>query len=212
MNKLLTIDSTICQTELCELGIKYPTDKSPLNTDNNLHKHAYTAIYNLLFSNIKYKPIRLAEIGIYHNMSMCCWREFFPNATLYGLEYNQDFINNALEHNLNNTFYSTIDVTNKQSIQTAFDKLENKMDIIIDDSTHQPPHQIDIIQTCLHYINSGGYLVIEDLFKSVDTQLFSQILDHMRDIVADYFFIDANHKNRYSAEWDNDRLLIIIKR
>lgn len=212
MNKLLTIDSTLCSTELCELGVKYPTDKSPLNTNNHLYKHAYTAIYNLLFSSLKYKPIRLSEIGIYHNMSMRCWREFFPNATLYGLEYNQDFINNALEHNLNNTFYSIIDVTNKQSIKAAFNNLEHKMDIIIDDSTHQPLHQINIIQTCLDYLNSGGYLVIEDLFKSVDIELFSQILNNMTDFVADYFFVDANHKNRYSVGWDNDRLLIIIRR
>lgn len=211
-NKLFSIDSTFCATELCKLGAKYPTDKSPINNESNLHKHAYMAIYNLLFASLKHRPIKLAEIGIYHNMSIRCWREFFPNATLYGLEYNQNFINSALEHNLSNTFYSTIDVTNEQSIQAAFDNLEHKMDIIIDDSTHQPPHQINVIQTCLNYLNSGGYLVIEDLFKRVDTQLFSQILDNMTDVVADYFFVDANHKNKYSAEWDNDRLLIIIKR
>jgi hypothetical protein len=50
----ITIDSSNSITELCTLGVKYPTDKSPYNTDDNLHKHAYTAIYNLLFSNLKY--------------------------------------------------------------------------------------------------------------------------------------------------------------
>lgn len=212
MSKLLSIDSTLCATDLCELGVKYPTDKSPLNKESSLHKHAYTAIYNLLFASLRYKPIKLAEIGIYHNMSMCCWRDFFPSATLYGLEFNQAFIHNALGYNLDNTAYFSIDVNNKNSIQAAFDNLGATMDIIIDDSTHQPHHQINVIESCLNYLNSGGYLVIEDLFKRVDTKIFSEVLDNMKNVVSDYFFIDANHENRYSAEWDNDRLLIIVKR
>jgi hypothetical protein len=211
-NKLLTIDSTLCTTTLCELGVEHPTDKSPINTNPSLHKHAYTAIYSLLFSSIRHKPIKLAEIGIYHNMSMCCWRKFFPQATLYGLEFNKGFIDNAVSHNLNNTHYSSIDVTNKYSILAAFDQLNTKLDIIIDDSTHQPLHQMNVIESCLGYLNSGGYLIIEDLFKRVDMSSFIEALNTMQDTVADYFFIDANHKNRFSAEWDNDRLLIIIRK
>ena len=211
-SKLFSIDSTLCGTELCKLGAKYSTDKSPLNTNPSLRKHAYTAIYNLLFSSLKHKPVKLAEIGIYHNTSMCCWRDFFSQATLYGLEFNQTFINNALSHNLKDTFYCSIDVTNEHSIDLAFNRLGCKMDIIIDDSTHQPPHQLNVIRSCLNYLNSGGYLVIEDLFKSVDTKLFSDVLDNMSDLIVDYFFIDAEHKNRFSAEWDNDRLLIIIRK
>lgn len=212
MNKLLSIDSTLCSTDLCRLGAKYPTDKSPLNKDNNLHKHAYTAIYNLLFSSMKNKQINLAEIGIYNNMSIHCWRDFFPKATIYGLEFQEACIKNALSHNLPNTFYYSIDVKSEHSVKSTFDKLNCKLDIIIDDSTHQTSDQINVITSCLNYLNSGGYLIIEDLFKRVDTKIFSEVLDKMKDSIIDYFFIDANHKNRYSAEWDNDRLLIIIRR
>ena len=48
----IVIDSTNSITELCLLGVKYPTDKSPYNSDKNLHKHAYTSItYCSLTSN-----------------------------------------------------------------------------------------------------------------------------------------------------------------
>jgi predicted O-methyltransferase YrrM len=161
---------------------------------------------------MRHKPIKLAEIGIYHNMSMCCWRKFFPQATLYGLDFNKGFIDNAVSHNLDNTHYSSIDVTNKQSILAAFDQLNTKLDIIIDDSTHQPTDQINVVVSCLDYLNSGGYLIIEDLFKKVDLSTFTAVLDNLRDIVVDYFFIDANHKNKFSGQWDNDRLLIIIRK
>ena len=83
----ISIDSTNSITELCLLGVKYPTDKSPYNTDPSLHKHAYTSIYNLLFSNIRYNDLRIGELGILENHSMLSWREFFPNAKLYGFEW-----------------------------------------------------------------------------------------------------------------------------
>jgi hypothetical protein len=212
MKNFLSIDSTFCCTELCELGAKYPTDKSPINKDSKLHKHAYTAIYNLLFASLKFESINIAEIGIYHNMSILCWRDFFPNATIYGLDFNETLLNNGKKYDLKDVSYSTINVTDKNNIAVAFDKIGKKMDIIIDDSTHQPPDQINVIQSCLNYVNSGGYLIIEDLFKRVDTSVFSSVLDNMTDLISHYFFIDANHANRYSAEWDNDRLLVIIRK
>ena len=46
----LVIDSTESVTDLCRLGVKHPTDKSPYNESSSLHKHPYTAVYNLLFS------------------------------------------------------------------------------------------------------------------------------------------------------------------
>ena len=93
----ITIDSTNSVTDLCLLGVKYPTDKSPYNTEGNLHKHAYTAIYNLLFSNIRYKDIKLGELGILDNNSMLSWREFFPNAKLYGFEWFDERLDKAIE-------------------------------------------------------------------------------------------------------------------
>ena len=78
MNKInsLIIDSTNSKTDLCVLGTKYPTDKSPYNTENTItpngsgHRHPYTAVYDFIFSSIRYKEISLAEIGVLDNMSM----------------------------------------------------------------------------------------------------------------------------------------------
>jgi hypothetical protein len=212
IKKLITLDSTLCSTDLCILGEKYPTDKSPLNTHKYLHKHAYTPIYSLLFANLRYRPVNIAEIGIYHNMSVLCWRDFFPSANIYALDFDESLLRNGERYNLSNVFYSVINVKDTQSIETSFNNINQKMDIIIDDSTHQPHDQINVIKSCVHYLNAGGYLIIEDIFKNVDTNIFSSILDEMTNLISDYFFIDANHKKRYSGEWDNDRLLIIIKK
>ena len=39
INKLI-IDTTNSRTELCDLGVKYPTDKSPYNNDSK-NKHIF---------------------------------------------------------------------------------------------------------------------------------------------------------------------------
>ncbi len=70
INRLI-IDSTESITDLCLLGSKYRTDKSPLSSplakfvDNPIeYGHAYTAIYDFLFHGLRHKKIKFAEIGV----------------------------------------------------------------------------------------------------------------------------------------------------
>lgn len=121
-NKLI-IDSTYSRTELCELGKIYPTDKSPYNEGSSSgHKHAYTAIYDLLFSTLKYKDINFGEIGIEFNKSMICWRNYFINSNLYAWEYDNEKIVSALNDNLD-VIYDYINVEDENSIDFALKKL-----------------------------------------------------------------------------------------
>ncbi len=118
-------------TDLCMLGIKYPTDKSPYNQEQGLHKHAYTAIYDLLFSHRRYDDLILGEIGILDNNSMLSWREYFPNAVLHGFEYSQERLSKALNDNLPNTYYHFMDVLHKDSIRNGL-SIFTGFDIIIE--------------------------------------------------------------------------------
>ena len=49
--KKLTINTTYFNTDLCEIGKKYNSDKSPHAP--NKHRHAYTGIYHFLFHKIR---------------------------------------------------------------------------------------------------------------------------------------------------------------
>jgi predicted O-methyltransferase YrrM len=209
INKII-IDTTNSITELCDLGVKYPTDKSPYNNDYGLHKHPYTAIYNFLFLPFKNKNINFAEIGIYLNMSMMCWREFFTNANLYGFEYESDYLTNAIEHNLNNTKYSYIDITNKESLNTELSKFE-KFDIILEDSTHRFEDQINLCEIAYKYMNPGGILIIEDIFRNESETRYLESLQSVKDYYSDIFFIETEHSLKQSPGWDNDKLLILYR-
>ena len=58
-----------------------------------------------------------------------------------------------------------IDVTNKNSILSGFEKMGKQYDCIIEDTTHQFEDQIRVIENCHEYLKDGGLLIIEDIPK-----------------------------------------------
>lgn len=208
----LTIDSTNTISDLCLLGKKYPTDKSPYSKEDNGsgHNHAYTAIYDLLFASARYKEIKIAEIGILNNMSMLCWRDYFPHAKLFGFEYDLGYLENGKSANLNNTVYDFINITDKISIEKCMVDY-GKFDIIIEDSTHRFEDQIRFIDVAHKYLNPGGILIIEDIFKSEDENRYSNNIMHIRDYYSTITFINADHELKKSPGWNNDKLLVLIR-
>lgn len=205
----ISIDSTNSITELCLLGVKYPTDKSPYNNDGNLHKHAYTSIYNLLFSNIKYNNLHIGEIGILDNHSMLCWREFFPNAKLYGFEWFDSRLDKAISDNIPNCLYFKMDVTNPESIEKGLINVGNNFDILIDDSTHVFEDQIKFINVAYKHLKPGGFLIVEDIFINAKEKDYLQAINHLSDYFSSATFIFANHDLKHSPGWNNDKLLVL---
>jgi hypothetical protein len=204
----ISIDSTNSITDLCLLGVKYPTDKSPYNNDKGLHKHAYTSIYNLLFSNIRYEPIYLGEVGILDNHSMLCWREFFPNAKLFGFEWFDSRLEKAINDGIDCT-YIKMDVTSPTSIERALSSTNNEFDILIDDSTHVFEDQIKFINVAYKYLKAGGFLIIEDIFINAKEEDYEKAIHHLSDYFSSATFIFANHDLKHSPGWNNDKLLVL---
>lgn len=208
INKLV-IDSTNCISDLCEIGDKWDTDKSPYNKNPNLHKHPYTGVYNLLFSSVRYQKLNIAEIGILDNKSMLCWRDYFPSARLYGYEWFDDKIENALSQNLPNTFYHKMNVQSNDSIEEGFKWANCSFDIIIEDSTHNFEDQIRVIDVAYKYMHAGSILVIEDIFRDRDEHRYEEHLINASKYFSSATFILTEHKLRYSPGWNNDQLLIL---
>jgi hypothetical protein len=206
----IRIDSTNSMTDLCMLGIKYPTDKSPYNQEQGLHKHAYTAIYDLLFSHRRYDDLILGEIGILDNNSMLSWREYFPNAVLHGFEYSQERLSKALNDNLSNTYYHFMDVLHKDSIRNGL-SIFTGFDIIIEDSTHVFEDQIRVANEAVKFLKTGGFLVIEDIFINADESKYEQELECISEYFSSATFIFADHDLKHSPNWNNDKLLVLVR-
>lgn len=201
-------------SELCDIGKKYDTDKSSQrsNVTDYRHCHPYTLFYEGLFRNKKNENLKIAELGILDGGSLRMWQEYFTNAEIYGLEYNNNLITN-FKQNFNNDriTLANIDVTNKDSIINAFSNLNTLYDIIIEDTTHQFEDQIRVIENTYKYLKPGGIMIIEDIFKSYNEINYINRLKPILDKFRNYYFVEVDHVNKVSTGWNNDKLFILIK-
>jgi hypothetical protein len=210
-NKIF-IDTSLSVTELCELGKKFPTNKSPIQLIG--HRSGYTGVYNILFSSLKYKKISLAEIGIEDNNSIKMWRKYFRKASIHGFEYDKVKIRKAKKHNLKKTYIHKMDVQNSKDIFNGFKKVKTKFDIIIDDSTHIFEDQIRIIKNSYKFIKSGGILIIEDIYKYKTKYSEENYFNHLKNFkkyFSNIVFIDCGHINNFQSSWKNDKILFMVR-
>lgn len=61
-----------------ELFNKYGCDKAV--------KHNYHTVYEPEFDTIRNESINILEVGVFKGDSVRAWLEFFPNATIYGID------------------------------------------------------------------------------------------------------------------------------
>jgi hypothetical protein len=151
-------------TELCKIAIKYGCDKEPSNY------HHYTPFYYELFKN---KPVKkLLEIGIFRGSSLRMWRDFFPEAEIFGLDINTSCL---ISEDRIHSYYC--DAGNEDSLNAISTKLEGNFDIIIDDGSHFIEHQILAANTMPKYLAASGIFIIEDVLHIKEVSA-SIILPH----------------------------------
>jgi demethylmacrocin O-methyltransferase len=214
----LVIDSTAAPTLLCLLGHETRTDKSPYNVVG--HRHPYTPVYSLLFGHLRGRPVRFAEIGLAMGASAEMWCKYFehPDALILGFDRDQG-INRVVEGRVEDSRLRTglMDVSVDGAVRAALEgaaaagSCDASYDVIIDDSSHTHEHQIRIIREALPFVKSGGMLIIEDIFRSTAEEEYERLIGPEIAACSEVFFVDCEHKNKWSPGWDNDRLLVLIK-
>ncbi len=135
---------------LDEIALKYNTDKSS-------ELHNYTEKYEKYFDALRNEKLKILEIGIQNGYSLKTWKEYFPNATIVGIdiapcaEFAEDRI---------------IPVRGSQS-DTAFLKKLNDdhgpFDIIIDDGSHNSNDMKITMDFMFPLLSKGGLYVVEDI-------------------------------------------------
>ena len=207
----LVIDSSKCITELCVIGAGFSTDKSPLN--RNGHRHPYTPVYNLLMSKYRNSNVRFSEIGVAGGASVAMWNRYFENGTFYFFDRDQNFLDHASQivPSNNNNFF-IMDVIRPESIKESLEKTGGNLDILLDDSSHNPNDQNHIIHQGLPFVKSGGMIIIEDVSRAEPEETYMNILKDIQDQFSFISFILTEHSNKFSGEWNNDKLLVLVKK
>lgn len=144
--------------ELDEFAKKYGTDKQ-------LSCHGYTKYYDQKFSALRANPLKILEIGVHMGFSLHMWVDYFPNATIWGID---DGSSGDLRENYDNPriqFRKGSQVDNNFLARVASEA--GQFDIIMDDGSHYSHHIVHTMNFLFGpYLKNGGYYVIEDLHCS----------------------------------------------
>lgn len=120
-------------TELLEIGI------GTLEPDANATMHGYAPDY--------YRP----------GGSLRGWRDFFTNARILGADIEPDtqFSDERIRTVL-------CDSTDSEAVRTHLGTSPS-FDVIVDDGSHRPEHQLATLQNCFPLVRKGGFYFIEDV-------------------------------------------------
>lgn len=135
----------MAELNLNEIGVKHGTDKSTIT-------HHYLDNYSKYFESWRYKAFTLLEIGVASGASIRMWREYFPNAKVYGIDNNPDCAGDGI-------------FIGSQADPAFLDSVLAQIgipDIIIDDGSHFGPSTIQTFQHLFPKMAAGGYYVVED--------------------------------------------------
>ena len=137
------------ETKLCEIAYRHGTDKCPQI------KHPYTPFY---YSFLKDKNVKkVLELGVYKGASLRMWKEFFPNAQIYGIDINED---NLITEDRIETFLC--DGTNEEELKKALQKIGTDIDLFIDDGSHVYKDQVKTCKALRPLLKDATY-IIEDV-------------------------------------------------
>lgn len=143
--------------KLDDLAKLYGTDKGPT-------EHNYTPLYDQHFWLRRCDQLTLLELGIYRGASLRMWRDYFPNATIIGLDRNYP-PSGALEG------MDVVCIQADQNDANVIDHLGSlygPLHIVIDDASHISSKTIRSFELLWPHLAPGGIYVIEDLQTSYD--------------------------------------------
>jgi hypothetical protein len=196
-------------TPLCALGYKYGTDKCPQI------KHAYTPFYYQLLQSKRQEVKKVLEIGVglkrknrhipervyelgiapFLNLgaSLYMWRDFFPNAQIFGADYVPEAI---FEDERIKTFLC--DTRKEEDLKNLIKNTGSDIDVVFDDASHRTDDQIFAAITLLPILQKSVTYIIEDVTHS---KLICQALDKIGDF--DYLVPPIYRK------WHGGMILVI---
>ena len=129
-------------------GIKYKTDK--------LTHHGYERFYDMFLYPLINKDIIFFEIGIDSSRSLKMWNDMFKNGKIYGMDIEVNFV-----HEKGEIFKG--DQSNQDDLDRII-SIINKANIIVDDGSHKPEHQLYTFNYLFEKLLAfGGIYIIEDV-------------------------------------------------
>lgn len=142
-----------------ELGLKYGTDKSS-------SFHDYLRIYERYLEPMRETAKKVLEIGVAGGASIRMWRDYFPNATIYGIDHNVEFvtaIQSVGKPKEERIELFANEATDPVTWQMLGQNWCNNFDLIVDDGGHFSSQIIPAWNGAWPLLRHGGIYICEDM-------------------------------------------------
>jgi cephalosporin hydroxylase len=164
-------------------------------TDKNT-LHSYLGLYQKLLISKKETARNVLEVGIFNGGSIKLWHDFFPNATIYGLDIIP--IKNLWSEikNKQRIKLGRYDAYDNDFFKTHFLDKNIKFDFMLDDGPHTLESMIQFIKLYSQIMTDDGILIIEDV-QSWDwiDMLKNAVPENLKKFIQCYDL--RPNKNRY---------------
>jgi hypothetical protein len=142
---------------------------------NKASRHDYHLIYGRVLKDAD-RVSAVLEIGmgtnntdVVSNMgadgvpgaSLRAFRDYLPNARIYGADVDRRIL---FEETRIKTYF--VDQTDLQSVADLGARIDEKLDLIIDDGLHSPHANVAVLAFALDRLKPGGWVIIEDIPES----------------------------------------------
>lgn len=139
---------------LDELALKHGADKSS-------EQHGFTAVYEQFLEPFRDHPITMLEIGVFEGASVRMWRDYFPHARIYAI----DFDASARRHGDARITVLVGNQMDPEFLDTVV-AASGPLDFVVDDGGHRPEQQLTSLFHLWEHLKLGGVYAIEDVHTS----------------------------------------------
>ena len=136
--------------KLDEIAIECGTDKSS-------KIHNYCEKYEKYLPFDRSASISILEIGVLGGASLKMWSEYFPNASILGVDINKD-CNQYASGNISIEIGSQTDADFLKQVVEKY----GPFDLIIDDGSHMQSHVVFSFNCLFEHLKPQGIYVVED--------------------------------------------------
>lgn len=145
--------------KLTELGIKYGTDKVDVN--HTFAGECYTDIYDKYLNHLRDQEFNFLEIGIRDGCSLNMWSEYFPKASIIGIDINPS----CKKYERDNIHVEIGSQGDTEFLQKLIEKYST-FKVVLDDGSHINTLTLKSFDVLNHY--ATDFYIIEDLRNSYE--------------------------------------------
>jgi hypothetical protein len=183
-----------------EIGVDSLTDKSSVN-------HNYCVKYEKYLPFDRLKEIKILEIGVAGGHSLRMWKEYYPNATVVGIDITP--VCSQYQIADQNVFVEIGSQYDSEFLNQVIQKYK-EFDLIVDDGSHYQDHVIFSFEFLFDFVKNGGVYVVEDtccaywdIFLNSEKnnsciKYFQSLIDH----VNFYGILQENFKPNWARRED----------